>query len=134
MPRALVLIQEKKEADANRIIQDFEEEGIQVLNGRYGPYITDKEEKRQGTERHGAEVADTGSVPGIARCGSGARSPRQEEVQRGSVEDESENRKEGDQEKGRQKETRQKGRSEEKNRCKEIACQEGQRQEEKIRG
>ncbi len=42
LERALVLVAEKKEADANRIIQDFEEEGIQVLNGRYGPYITDK--------------------------------------------------------------------------------------------
>jgi len=42
LPRALELIQEKKIADANRIIRDFEEEGIQVLNGRYGPYITDK--------------------------------------------------------------------------------------------
>jgi DNA topoisomerase-1 len=42
LPRALELIEEKKIADANRIIQDFEDEGIQVLNGRYGPYITDK--------------------------------------------------------------------------------------------
>ncbi|HEX2139037.1 MAG TPA: DNA topoisomerase I [Woeseiaceae bacterium] len=42
LPRALELIEEKKIADANRIIQDFEEEGIQVLHGRYGPYITDK--------------------------------------------------------------------------------------------
>jgi DNA topoisomerase-1 len=42
LPRALELIEEKKIEDANRIIQDFEEEGIQVLNGRYGPYITDK--------------------------------------------------------------------------------------------
>ncbi len=42
LPRALVLIEEKKIEDANHIIQDFEEEGIQVLNGRYGPYITDK--------------------------------------------------------------------------------------------
>ena len=42
MPRALELIEEKKSADANRIIQDFEEQGIQVLNGRYGAYITDK--------------------------------------------------------------------------------------------
>ncbi len=42
LPRALELIEEKKIADANRIIQDFEEAGIQVLNGRYGPYITDK--------------------------------------------------------------------------------------------
>ncbi|MCH7829948.1 MAG: DNA topoisomerase I [Proteobacteria bacterium] len=42
LPRALKLIEEKKIIDANRIIQDFEEQGIQVLNGRYGPYITDK--------------------------------------------------------------------------------------------
>ncbi len=42
LPRALELIAEKKIADANRIILDFEDEGIQVLNGRYGPYITDK--------------------------------------------------------------------------------------------
>ena len=42
LPRALELIEEKKKADAERIIQDFEDEGIQVLNGRYGPYITDK--------------------------------------------------------------------------------------------
>ncbi|MDX5334394.1 MAG: DNA topoisomerase I [Gammaproteobacteria bacterium] len=43
LPRALELIQEKKIADANRIIRVFEDEGIQVLNGRYGPYITDGE-------------------------------------------------------------------------------------------
>ena len=42
LPRALELIELKKIEDANRIIQDFEEQGIQVLNGRYGPYITDK--------------------------------------------------------------------------------------------
>jgi len=42
LPRALELIEEKKLLDANRVIQDFEDEGIQVLNGRYGPYITDK--------------------------------------------------------------------------------------------
>jgi len=42
LPRALELIEAKKLEDANRIIQDFEEQGIQVLNGRYGPYITDK--------------------------------------------------------------------------------------------
>ncbi len=42
LDRALELIQLKKIADANRIIRDFAEEGIQVLNGRYGPYVTDK--------------------------------------------------------------------------------------------
>ncbi len=43
LPRALELIEQKKIADANRIIQDFPDAGIQVLNGRYGPYITDKQ-------------------------------------------------------------------------------------------
>ncbi len=40
--RALEVIRAKAEADANRIIQDYPDDGIQVLNGRYGPYITDK--------------------------------------------------------------------------------------------
>src|SRR5690606_27155346 len=39
--RALEVVAAKKEADANRIIHDFADEGIQVLNGRYGPYVTD---------------------------------------------------------------------------------------------
>ena len=43
LPRALELVAEKILADANRLILDFEEQGIQVLNGRYGPYITNKE-------------------------------------------------------------------------------------------
>ncbi len=43
LERALEVIAEKKIADANRLILDFEEQGIQVLNGRYGPYVTNKE-------------------------------------------------------------------------------------------
>ena len=42
LDRALELVREKKIADANRLILDFPEDGIQVLNGRYGPYITNK--------------------------------------------------------------------------------------------
>jgi DNA topoisomerase-1 len=42
LERALELIAEKKVADANRLIRDFPEAGIQVLNGRYGPYVTNK--------------------------------------------------------------------------------------------
>ena len=40
LERALEVVAAKKLADANRIIRDFPEQGIQVLNGRYGPYIT----------------------------------------------------------------------------------------------
>ena len=43
LERALELIEEKRQADANRVIKTFDEAGIQVLNGRYGPYITDGE-------------------------------------------------------------------------------------------
>ena len=35
------LVEQKKIIDANKVIQDFVENGIQVLNGRWGPYITD---------------------------------------------------------------------------------------------
>lgn len=42
LPRALELIKAKEELDANRTILNFEDAGIQVLNGRFGPYITDK--------------------------------------------------------------------------------------------
>jgi DNA topoisomerase-1 len=40
LERAIELIEEKKLADANRIIRDFGESGVQILNGRYGPYVT----------------------------------------------------------------------------------------------
>ena len=41
LERALILIEEAKEADASKQINVFAEQGISVLNGRYGPYITD---------------------------------------------------------------------------------------------
>jgi DNA topoisomerase-1 len=41
LEHALKLIAEKKEFDANRIIKTFDGTDIQVLRGRYGPYITD---------------------------------------------------------------------------------------------
>jgi len=40
LPRALELIRLKQEADAARIIADFGVDDIRVLNGRYGPYVT----------------------------------------------------------------------------------------------
>ncbi|MEM7408539.1 MAG: DNA topoisomerase I [Pseudomonadota bacterium] len=39
--RAMELVIAKREADANRNIQIFDDAGISVLNGRFGPYVTD---------------------------------------------------------------------------------------------
>ncbi|MBL7002941.1 MAG: DNA topoisomerase I [Gammaproteobacteria bacterium] len=41
LERALELVKEKKEFDATREIKIFAAEGIKILRGRYGPYITD---------------------------------------------------------------------------------------------
>ena len=41
LKRALELVAEKKKVDAEREIKVFDEQGIKILNGRYGPYITD---------------------------------------------------------------------------------------------
>jgi DNA topoisomerase-1 len=40
LPEALALVRDKLEMLANRLIKDFGN-GVQILNGRYGPYITD---------------------------------------------------------------------------------------------
>src|SRR5690606_36990256 len=41
LDHAVFLIEEKEEIARNRIIKEFEGSDIQVLNGRYGPYISD---------------------------------------------------------------------------------------------
>ena len=41
LERAIELVEEKKKADAARNIKEFPDAGIKVLNGRYGPYVTD---------------------------------------------------------------------------------------------
>jgi len=41
LDRALEVVAEKKKADAEKQIKVFDEAGISVLNGRYGPYVTD---------------------------------------------------------------------------------------------
>lgn len=41
LARAVFLIEEKEEIARNRVIKEFEGSDIQVLNGRFGPYISD---------------------------------------------------------------------------------------------
>ena len=40
--RAIEIVEAKIQADRERTIQDFPDAGIQVLKGRYGPYVTDR--------------------------------------------------------------------------------------------
>ncbi|MGQ0429933.1 MAG: type I DNA topoisomerase [Gammaproteobacteria bacterium] len=42
LARALEIVEAKLKADRERTIRDFPEAGIQVLKGRYGPYVTDR--------------------------------------------------------------------------------------------
>ena len=43
LDRAIELIEEKREKDRNKFIKSFEEDAeLQILNGRWGPYITYK--------------------------------------------------------------------------------------------
>ncbi|MDP2189734.1 MAG: type I DNA topoisomerase [Sphingobacteriaceae bacterium] len=56
---AIELIQEKRAKDANRMIHDFEAEGVQVLNGMYGPYITQNKKNYKipkGTDAQGLTI------------------------------------------------------------------------------
>lgn len=41
LERALELIEEKKKADAAKLIRKFDDSEVSILNGRFGPYVTD---------------------------------------------------------------------------------------------
>ena len=45
LDEAIELIRTKREAEANRLIRQFDEmPGLEILNGRFGPYISYKKE------------------------------------------------------------------------------------------
>ena len=56
LDQALVLIEEKKAADLARIIKVFEGTDIQILKGRWGPYITDGNKNARIPKDQDAEV------------------------------------------------------------------------------
>ena len=45
LPRALEVIAAKKQADKDKILQEFVGEKIQILKGRWGPFVTDGDKK-----------------------------------------------------------------------------------------
>ena len=72
LERALEVIREKQIADANRLILDFPDAGIQVLNGRYGPYITDKTRNAKIPKDRDPKTPDVARVPVHAGRRAGA--------------------------------------------------------------
>ena len=48
LEKALVLIAEKEKFDAERIIKTFDDSDIQILNGRFGPYIWNGKKRGKG--------------------------------------------------------------------------------------
>ena len=63
LERALELVAEKKKADAEKQIKIFEAEGISILNGRYGPYVTDgKKNAKVPKDKEPAELSLEESV------------------------------------------------------------------------
>ena len=48
LEKAQILIAAKEKADAERIIKTFENSAIQILNGRFGPYIWNGKKKGKG--------------------------------------------------------------------------------------
>ena len=61
LERAVELIEEKRETERNRVIKNFEEEDIQVLNGRFGPYIASNGVNYKipkGTDAHSLTIDD----------------------------------------------------------------------------
>ncbi len=81
--RALEVIREKEIADANRLILDFPDAGIQVLNGRYGPYITDKARNAKIPKDKEPKSLTLGGMPDAAggRTGTHLRQVGPEERQ-----------------------------------------------------
>jgi DNA topoisomerase-1 len=67
LARALDLLHEKAELARNRLIASFNDGAIQVLNGRYGPYITDGQKNaRIPKEREPASLTEAECVELLA--------------------------------------------------------------------
>ena len=140
LARAVFLIEEKEEIARNRIIKSFDGSDIQVLNGRYGPYISDgklngripkdrepasltleeviklleetgKPMRKGFGKKAAAKKAPAKKAAKVAATDGGDQESRQENGEEGREED----REEGDQENRRQEsdqESREEGREE----------------------
>lgn len=69
LERALLLVGEAKQREAARHIKTFEQSGIRILNGRYGPYVTDGEKNaRISKDQDPTEITETQAKELIANA------------------------------------------------------------------
>ena len=81
LERALEVIRPQAGSRCESPHPDFADDGIQVLNGRYGPYITDKKKNAKIPKDRDPKIAHARGVPRPDRGGAGARPLRR--VRRG---------------------------------------------------
>lgn len=76
---AIELIKAKREADANKFISSFKDGEIQVLNGRYGPYIKAGKENYKipkGTDPHALDLAAVEGIIANTKPSGGGKARR----------------------------------------------------------
>lgn len=73
---AIELIKAKREADANKFIAEFKEHDIQILNGRFGPYIKKGKDNYKIPKGMTAETLTEAEVLEIVKGGPAKKSPR----------------------------------------------------------
>ncbi|MBS1593116.1 MAG: type I DNA topoisomerase [Bacteroidetes bacterium] len=73
---AVELIKAKREADANKFIAEFKEHDIQILNGRFGPYIKKGKDNYKIPKGMTAETLTEAEVLEIVKGGPAKKSPR----------------------------------------------------------
>lgn len=73
---AIELIKAKREADANKFIAEFKDHDIQILNGRFGPYIKKGKDNYKIPKGMTAETLTEAEVLEIVKGGPAKKSPR----------------------------------------------------------
>jgi DNA topoisomerase-1 len=73
---SIELIKAKRESDANKFIAEFKEHDIQVLNGRFGPYIKKGKENYKIPKDKNAETLTEAEVLEIVAAGPSKKAPK----------------------------------------------------------
>ena len=76
LARALDVVAEKKQADAQREIREFEGGSIRILKGRYGPYVTDGKKNARVPKDRDPALIDLDEAKRLLEAAPATRSRR----------------------------------------------------------